>query len=127
MDASADGNARKVPQTGDPAHKIAPSGESVGEANFHVFTDEGVIDPEQAFDSYDFDEACNRMGEELFGYDTDESPDAIPMTAPSMTHTPVLASGSFETSHLVVSSRLHQSRAPLLILRDASFHHHRGT
>ena len=95
MDASTDSNAQKVLESGDFSRKIAPSADSVGDINFHVFTVEDIIDPEKAFDFYDFEKACDGTIEELFDCDNDELPVAISPIEPSMTHTPVLTSDKF--------------------------------
>ena len=95
MDTSTTSNAQKGSLLGDPTHKIASSAESVGEIDFHVFTAEGILDPEQPFNFHELEKACDGTIEELFDCDNDELPVAISPIEPPMMPTPVLTGDKF--------------------------------
>ena len=96
MDASATCNAQKGSLLGVPTHKTAPAGDSVGADEMILFNAEDMFDMQQAFDSYNFDEVCNEATEELPNDVAVVSPDAIQMTAPPTTTTPVLTGEPFK-------------------------------
>ena len=95
MDASTDNNAQKVLESGDFSRKIAPSADSVGDINFHVFTVEDILDPEQPFNFRELEKACDGTIEELFDCGNDELPVAISPIEPPMMPTPVLTGDKF--------------------------------
>ena len=95
MDASATCNAQKGSLLGDPTHKIAPAGDSVGADEMILFNAEDMFDMQQTFNSYDFNEACNKATEEQFSKATVVAPDALTFLTPPTTTTPVLTGDSF--------------------------------
>ena len=95
MDVSANGDAQKGSEPGRFVTKTSPVGDSVGAGEMILLNAEDMFNMQQTFDSYDFNEACNGTTEELFSNVTVMSPDAISMTAPPTTTTPVLTGDSF--------------------------------
>jgi len=96
MDVSTIADAQKGSEPGCFATKIAPVGDSVGVNDTALYNAEDKLDMQQAFDSYNFDEVCNEATEELLSNVTVVSPDAIQMTAPPTTTTPVLTGEPFK-------------------------------
>ena len=94
MDASTTCNAQKGSLLGDPTHKIAPAGDSVGADEMILFNAEDMFDMQQTFNSYDFNEACNKATEEQFSKATVVAPDALTFLTPPTTTTPVLTGDS---------------------------------
>jgi hypothetical protein len=95
VDVSTITDAQKGSESGCFATKIAPVGDSVGVNDMALYNAEDKFDMQHAFDSYNFDGACNEATEELLSNVTVVSPDAIQMTAPPTTTTPVLTGDSF--------------------------------
>ena len=96
MDTSTTCNAQKTSFLDVPTHKIAPAGDSVGVNDMALYNAEDKLDMQQAFDSYNFDEVCNEPTDELLSNVAAVSPDAIQMTAPPTTTTPVLTGEPFK-------------------------------
>ena len=96
MDVSMNCDAQMGSLLGDLTHKLAPVGDSVGVNDTALYNAEDKLDMQQAFDSYNFDEVCNEATEELLSNVTVVSPDAIQMTAPPTTITPVLTGEPFK-------------------------------
>ena len=95
MDASTTCNAQKGSLLGDPTHKIAPAGDSVGVDEMIPFNAEDMFDMHQTFNSYDSNEECDGMTEEQFSKATVMASDALTFLTPPTSTTPVLTGVSF--------------------------------
>ena len=95
MDVSTNGDAQKGSESGRFVTKIAPAGDSVGADEMILFNAEDMFDMQQTFNSYDFNEACNKATEEQFSKATVVAPDALTFLTPPTTTTPVLTGDSF--------------------------------